>query len=226
MKIHACYKTLGLRPDASEEEAKHAYRKLVNRWHPDRFARDDALVRLAEEHLKLFNRAYAEVKKHQAARPRRRPARPGGASRSGLQAAVSPGVRPRRPAKTAGAPAVLNRLTRKFRQILSSWADPPQKPARAGKHPPPPNPAAGTRDLKERGPGTNFDAIFSEVAGPDAARLKKAAARKKRGRRNRAVSREGGSPAPQPASQKKRTHGPAWVTPVSRIKRVGRIRRI
>ena len=116
MDILKCYKTLGLPPDASRTEAKHAYRKLVNHWHPDRFARDDALHQLAEEQLKLVNVAYAEVKKHLADRPRQTAAaRPGPARRT------PPGFRSPRTPAAGRVPAVLNRLTRKFRQMLSAW---------------------------------------------------------------------------------------------------------
>jgi hypothetical protein len=36
--LEACYTTLGLTPDAKFNDIKHAYRTLVKRWHPDRFA--------------------------------------------------------------------------------------------------------------------------------------------------------------------------------------------
>ena len=231
MKISECYKTLGLPPDASQEEVKQAYRRLVNRWHPDRFARDDALVQLAEEHLKLFNLAYAEVKKHLATRFRRCRPCPGSAPRPGRTAAVSTGLRQRRSSKALSAPAVLNRLTRKFRQILSFWVAGSQRPARAGRCPgfspvAASKPTRGTGGRPWTGPVKNFNEILNEVAGSDAARIKKFAVRKKRARRSKTVSRQNGLEGPKPAARKNRDNGTAAVPPVSRIKRVGRIRRI
>ncbi len=36
MDIHTCYKTLGLKPEATYDEIKQAYRKLVLQYHPDK----------------------------------------------------------------------------------------------------------------------------------------------------------------------------------------------
>lgn len=55
------YDVLGLRPGASTAEIKHAYRRLVRQWHPDRFAHDPRSQRVAEEKLKEINEAYAAV---------------------------------------------------------------------------------------------------------------------------------------------------------------------
>ena len=49
--VRACAE-LGVTPSASLREAKRAYRKLVKRWHPDRFARSDAQAQ-AEATLRL-----------------------------------------------------------------------------------------------------------------------------------------------------------------------------
>ncbi|MCP3953832.1 MAG: DnaJ domain-containing protein [Desulfobacterales bacterium] len=229
MGIHGHYKTLGLPPEASDEDAKHAYRKLVNRWHPDRFAQDVALQQLAEEHLKLFNIAYAEVKKHLASRPRRyKP-------RSGQTTRFSPGFRHRWSPKSrsaTGSGAVLNRLTRKFRQIFAAWIVAPRRPVRArtrsaasrGFGPTP----TGRETHKGTGTtsGKNFDAVFNEVAGPEAARIKKAAARKKRGRLKRNIRRNTTSGSAGTASGKARNGNSPVATPVSRIKRVPKVRRI
>jgi molecular chaperone DnaJ len=48
------YSTLGIRPDASDEEIKKAYRKLVFEYHPDRHP--DSKV--AEEKIRDINAAY------------------------------------------------------------------------------------------------------------------------------------------------------------------------
>jgi hypothetical protein len=52
---------LGVDPDASRDEVHRAYRRLVREWHPDRFADDPRLRRLAEERLKEVNAAYRAV---------------------------------------------------------------------------------------------------------------------------------------------------------------------
>lgn len=56
------YQILGLKPDASPEEARQAYRDLVNVWHPDRFLHDERLRLIAQEKLKEINGAYELVK--------------------------------------------------------------------------------------------------------------------------------------------------------------------
>ncbi len=55
------YKILGLEPDASQEEVKQAYRKLVKIWHPDRFVLLKEKQE-AEEKIKKINEAYDRLK--------------------------------------------------------------------------------------------------------------------------------------------------------------------
>ncbi len=230
MKIYEYYKTLGLPPNASREDARHAYRKLVNRWHPDRFALDDALHQLAEEHLKLFNIAYAEVKKQIAARHRRhRSAFPSPPKRTG---AVSPGRRKRGPTGSGGTPPFLNRLPRKFRQALISFFYAPPTPAPARKKSgAQPSTRASNLDGKDRiRPGTilrkNFDQIFREVAGPEAAKLKRLAALKKHGRIRKTPRQNTAPVTARLVSTITRTDHSARITPVSRVRRIRKIRKI
>ena len=65
--LEACYKALGLTPDAGLHEIKQAYRTLVKRWHPDRFAPDTDRQRQALEHFHAITHAYARLRAHQAA---------------------------------------------------------------------------------------------------------------------------------------------------------------
>lgn len=55
------YELLGVRPGASRQELKAAYRDLTKVWHPDRFAHDPRLQQKAEEKLKEINKAYEQL---------------------------------------------------------------------------------------------------------------------------------------------------------------------
>jgi curved DNA-binding protein CbpA len=232
MNIYAYYKALGLPPDASLEDARRAYRKLVNRWHPDRFARNNALHQLAEEHLKLFNVAYAEVTKYLAARPYGYTPRYTAASRGWKSDKIATVIRKRGAMGSGGAPAVLNRLTRKFRQVLSSFLYSPRRPARIRKDSGSrsaardSNPNGKARPRQKDNHRKNFDEIFNEVAGPEAATIKKAAALNKKGRPKRASGRKLPPRPVKPVSIKFRRGTSSVVTPISRVKKVGKIRRL
>ena len=56
------YQVLGLQSDATPEEARQAYRDLVNVWHPDRFGHDERLRLKAQDKLKEINAAYETIK--------------------------------------------------------------------------------------------------------------------------------------------------------------------
>lgn len=84
--IERYYIALGLRPGASPDEVRQAYRDLVKVWHPDRFS-DDRLKQKAEEKLKEINEAYNSLKHARPSQPkdssttRRADQRPRGAAR-------------------------------------------------------------------------------------------------------------------------------------------------
>ncbi|MBE6529696.1 MAG: molecular chaperone DnaJ [Ruminococcaceae bacterium] len=61
------YSILGIRPDATDEEVKQAYRELARKYHPDRY-RDSDLADLASEKMKEINAAYEEIQKMRSAR--------------------------------------------------------------------------------------------------------------------------------------------------------------
>lgn len=58
MDLQPYFNTLELPPDASLEEVRHAYKDLVNVWHPDRFVHIPRLKQRAEKKLKDINAAY------------------------------------------------------------------------------------------------------------------------------------------------------------------------
>lgn len=56
------YSVLGLRPGASKEEIKEAYRELAKKYHPDKY-KDNPLSELAEEKMRKINVAYDTITK-------------------------------------------------------------------------------------------------------------------------------------------------------------------
>lgn len=55
------YEILGIKPGATEDEIKSAYRKLVKKYHPDQYG-DNPLKDLAQEKLAEINKAYDMLK--------------------------------------------------------------------------------------------------------------------------------------------------------------------
>ncbi len=55
------YDTLNLSLDSDLQSCKHAYKKSVKQWHPDKFNNDSSAQRLAEEKLKEINIAYTNI---------------------------------------------------------------------------------------------------------------------------------------------------------------------
>ncbi|MGG7143532.1 J domain-containing protein [Clostridium nigeriense] len=57
------YEVLGLKPGASQEEIKKAYRNLIKQYHPDQYG-DNPLKDLAEEKVREINTAYDMLTKN------------------------------------------------------------------------------------------------------------------------------------------------------------------
>ena len=58
MDYHQCCNILDLVPPVTLEDAKQAYKDLVQVWHPDRFTHSPRLQERAEAKLKQLNLAY------------------------------------------------------------------------------------------------------------------------------------------------------------------------
>lgn len=53
------YITLGVVEGESDEEIREAYKRLIKKWHPDRFVQEgEAAIHRAEEKTKAINKAY------------------------------------------------------------------------------------------------------------------------------------------------------------------------
>ena len=59
------YTVLGVKPDASDEEVKRAYRELARKYHPDNY-HDNPLADLAQEKMKEINAAYEQITKERS----------------------------------------------------------------------------------------------------------------------------------------------------------------
>lgn len=68
-EILKCFRLLDLKPEASPDEVRRAYRELVKVWHPDRFQNDSSLYAKAQEKLKEINLAYEQIQQFMDAPP-------------------------------------------------------------------------------------------------------------------------------------------------------------
>lgn len=57
------YEILGIKPGASQDEIKSAYRKLAKQYHPDQYG-DNPLRNLAEDKMREINKAYDMLTKN------------------------------------------------------------------------------------------------------------------------------------------------------------------
>ena len=58
------YKILELDPSCNNDELKKGYRKMANKYHPDKVSHlGDDLQRIAEDKFKAVNNAYQTIKK-------------------------------------------------------------------------------------------------------------------------------------------------------------------
>lgn len=59
-----CYQILGLNPEASWSDLRKSYKKLIQKWHPDRFDDDSNEKLVAEHKIKAINIAYNQIQKY------------------------------------------------------------------------------------------------------------------------------------------------------------------
>ena len=83
------YEVLGIRPDATDDEVKAAYRELARKYHPDRYE-NNPLSDLAEEKMQEINEAYDTIIRQRRAGGANRA---GGAGASGSGAAAYADIR-------------------------------------------------------------------------------------------------------------------------------------
>ena len=62
MNIRKSFEILEIGADATEDEARQAYKDIVAVWHPDRFSHNPRLKKKAEEKLKEANLAFETVR--------------------------------------------------------------------------------------------------------------------------------------------------------------------
>lgn len=79
---------LGLKPGASADEVRIAYRELAQMLHPDKFAGNKKLRARAEQQMRTLNEAHDALLKH-ASRASRTAARPPGRSAAGAATTAS-----------------------------------------------------------------------------------------------------------------------------------------
>lgn len=62
LKVH--FMTLGINPGSDFEEVKKAYKKLMSRYHPDRYAYDKEAQKSATEKTQAINAAYNKLESY------------------------------------------------------------------------------------------------------------------------------------------------------------------
>lgn len=64
MEVSRALEILEVKTNASFDEAKQAYRDMINVWHPDKYANNERLQEKATEKLKEVNAAWEELQKY------------------------------------------------------------------------------------------------------------------------------------------------------------------
>jgi len=128
MNIRKSFAILEIGADATEDEARQAYKDLVAVWHPDRFSHNPRLKKKAEEKLIEANLAFETVQAYFSAARKKQPPRGGQREEDGFSKTEL--------AAELGTSAVLNLwsyLSGKINHILT---DENSKRKPGEKHPP------------------------------------------------------------------------------------------
>ena len=123
MNIRRAFEILEIGTDATQDEARQAYKDLVAVWHPDRFSHNPRLRNKAEEKLKEANLAFETAKHFFSTRQRQPTGKTAAheASDSSSRRSVSSGTKTELAAEL-GTGAVLTLwsfLSRKINHMLS-----------------------------------------------------------------------------------------------------------
>ncbi len=169
MDIQRCFDILEIDPDAGADDAKQAYRDLVNIWHPDRFSSNPRLQKKSEEKLKNINIAYETIRSVLSS-PKSGSSASGQQSKSGRKSEPETGQRPDSQSKNhkksgatgtpdkteafveAGTGLVLNLFSAIYSAVRRLVKDAATEIASENPDPPRQNNANG-ENCKRRGPG-------------------------------------------------------------------------
>ena len=147
MDIKRCYEILELDPGASPDEAKQAYKDIVNVWHPDRFSSNLRLKEKAEEKIKEINAAYDTVKSFLSSKQTQEPEKQE-TPRAGLNAEARDNTEA---VVEAGTNIILNACSYFYKTIRCFVADQAQKleeKAEAGPY------GSARKEWQDRGSGS------------------------------------------------------------------------
>lgn len=151
MNLEQGFRILGLGCADDSETGRRAWRTLVRRWHPDRFAQNPAMRTLAEERLKEINRAWTLVAPHLPPAPRRPDGKGQKADRvtdDEARASLRPGLK-----------RLLRRI--RLRRILREIFSVSGGSSPAARQ----DPLGGAKQRKRARKGKSFDEVFEEVSG-------------------------------------------------------------
>lgn len=104
------YSVLGVKPEASDEEIKRAYRELARKYHPDNY-QNNPLADLAEEKMKEINEAYDTITKMRS-----------GEARAAMAEGISSRVPIRAATSSSPMPGALYTIRCVRRSIWAIWA--------------------------------------------------------------------------------------------------------
>lgn len=206
-----CFDILCVSRDATLEEVKRSYKRLVKRWHPDQYVKDPEKQSIAHDRLTEINIAYREIV-------------------GLLKSTTSPSSGPE-PATAAGRPATDARAAIKkaslFQRMASMFKNPKNK-ANATRVETPEGPSRTARqDFGGEGnPASNFHQVLNRAIRSQPRRTAAGLSPEGRGQRSR---RKYGDRAPgigtihrmPPTARRNRGDRVEKIRPVRRVGKIG-----